>query len=152
MSDRGVPFRVRDLQNVDISIQPDGTIVSNGRRTLGDDFPEGARDNPDRLVVPIPVDPENDQFPKGPNDTFPIISSTGIGGEGCRVVDGGNTDDNGNTDPGNTDSRDDVIPDTVSDELLPNTGGVPVLEVVVMGLFCAASGLLFFRSSARRHL
>ena len=146
MSDRGVPFRVRDLQNVDISIQPDGTIVFNGRRTLEDDFPEGAKDNPDRLVVPIPVDPENDQFPEGPNDTFPIVSSTGIGGEGCRVVDGANAD------PGNTDSRDDVIPDTVSDEPLPNTGGVPVLGVVVLGLFCAASGLLFFRSSARRHL
>jgi hypothetical protein len=148
MSDRGVPFRVRDLQNVDISLQPDGTLVSNGRQTLGDDFPEGARDNPDRLIVPIPVDPENDNFPEGPNDTFPIESSTGIGGEGCRVV----ADDSGNTDPGNTDSSDDVIPDTVSDEPLPNTGGVPLLEVIVLGLFCAASGLLFFRSTARRHL
>jgi hypothetical protein len=32
------------------------------------------------------LDPENDQFPRGPNDTFPIISSTGSGGEGCRIV------------------------------------------------------------------
>ena len=48
--------------------------------------PEAVRDNPDKLIVPIPVDPENDQFPRGPNDTFPIISSTGIGGDGCRVV------------------------------------------------------------------
>jgi hypothetical protein len=88
MSDRGVPFRIRDGDNADITIEEDGTIVANGRETLGASFPEDQRDNPTRLIVPIPVDPENDQFPAAPNDTFPIISSTGVGGEGCRVVDG----------------------------------------------------------------
>ena len=86
MSDRGVPFRIRDGDNADITLESDGTIVANGRSTLGESFPEAARDNPDKLIVPIPVDPENDQFPRGPNDTFPILSSTGVGGEGCRVV------------------------------------------------------------------
>jgi hypothetical protein len=86
MSDRGVPFRIRDGDNADITLEQDGTIVANGRSTLGQSFPEAARDNPDKLIVPIPVDPENDVFPRGPNDTFPIISSTGIGGEGCHVV------------------------------------------------------------------
>jgi hypothetical protein len=86
MSDRGVPFRIRDGQNADITLEADGTIVANGRSTLGDSFPEAVRDNPDKLIVPIPVDPENDVFARGPNDTFPIISSTGIGGEGCHVV------------------------------------------------------------------
>src|SRR5215211_473498 len=86
MSDRGVPFRIRDSDNADITLEQDGTIVANGRSTLGQSFPEAARDNPDKLIVPIPVDPENDVFARGPNDTFPIISSTGIGGEGCHVV------------------------------------------------------------------
>src|SRR5215217_4798770 len=85
MSDRGVPFRIRDGDNADITLEPDGTIVANGMSTLGESFPEGVRENPDKLIVPIPVDPENDVFPRGPNDTFQIISSTGIGGEGCRV-------------------------------------------------------------------
>jgi hypothetical protein len=62
------------------------------RDSLG--VPEAVRDNSDKLIVPIPVDPENDQFPRSPNDTFPIISSTGIGGEGCRVV-GDNRDGGG---------------------------------------------------------
>jgi hypothetical protein len=98
MSDRGVPFRIRDGNNADITLEPDGTIVANGRSTLGQSFPEAVRDNPDKLIVPIPVDPENDVFPRGPNDTFPIISSTGIGGEGCRVV--GESTDGGSTTTG----------------------------------------------------
>src|SRR5215216_4886441 len=86
MSDRGVPFRIRDSDNADITLEQDGTIVANGRSTLVQSFPEAVRENPDKLIVPIPVDPENDVFPRGPNDTFPIISSTGISGDGCRVV------------------------------------------------------------------
>jgi hypothetical protein len=86
MSDRGVPFRIRDSDNADITLEQDGTIVANGRSTLGQSFPQAARENPEKLIVPIPVDPENDVFARGPNDTFPIISSTGIGGDGCHVV------------------------------------------------------------------
>ena len=95
MSDRGVPFRIRDGDNADITLEQDGTIVANGRSTLGQSFPQAARDNPNKLIVPIPVDPENDVFARGPNDTFPIISSTGIGGDGCHVV--GDSIDNGAT-------------------------------------------------------
>src|ERR671910_2903870 len=73
MSDRGVPFRIRDSDNADITLESDGTIVANGRSTLWPSFPESVRHNPDKLIVPIPVDPENDVFPRGPNDTFPII-------------------------------------------------------------------------------
>src|SRR5918999_101096 len=91
MSDRGVPFRIRDGDNADITLESDGTIVANGRSRLGESFPEALRENPDRLIVPIPVDPENDVFPRGPNETFPILSSTGVGGDGCRVV-GGSSD------------------------------------------------------------
>src|ERR671921_1605747 len=125
MSDRGVPFRIRDSDNADITLESDGTIVANGRNTLGQSFPEAVRENPDKLIVPIPVDPENDVFPRGPNDTFPILSSTGIGGEGCRVVgesraggDAGNVDGRASiseskTNAGDVNSKDGVIPDTM---------------------------------------
>jgi hypothetical protein len=36
---------------MDITIKPNGTIVANGRKTLGDDFPPGDRDNPTRIIV-----------------------------------------------------------------------------------------------------
>jgi hypothetical protein len=153
MSDRGVPFRIRDGENADITLEADGTIVANGRSTLGDSFPEGARENPDKLIVPIPVDPENDVFPRGPNDTFPIISSTGIGGEGCRAVDGGasagDTDDTASMDGGSADSKDGVISDTIPEsQVLPNTGGlsflVPAIAVVALLISGVAIGGLSF--------
>jgi hypothetical protein len=165
MSDRGVPFRIRDGDNADITLESDGTIVANGRSTLGESFPEAARDNPDKLIVPIPVDPENDQFPRGPNDTFPILSSTGVGGEGCRVV--GNSRDGGGGDAGQVDrgasiddtisnagdlnSKDGVIPDTISNNAVPNTGGMPMVGPVVSGLVFVGAGLLLFRSAVRRN-
>jgi hypothetical protein len=162
MSDRGVPFRIRDADNADITLEQDGTIVANGRSTLGESFPEAVRDNPDKLIVPIPVDPENDQFPRGPNDTFPIISSTGVGGDGCRVVgdstdgggDAGNVDrtasiDEGSTNAGDVNSKDSVIPDTMAESsVLPNTGGlsflVPAIAVVALLISGAAIGGLSF--------
>jgi LPXTG-motif cell wall-anchored protein len=150
MSDRGVPFRIRDGDNADITLQPDGTIVANGRETLGESFPEGQRDNPDKLISPIPVDPENDEFPRGPNDTFPIISSTGIDGEGCRVV-GESTSNAGSTNTGDTASRDGVISDTISDNPLPNTGGMSLLGPVISGLAFIGVGFLLFRSAMRRN-
>ena len=164
MSDRGVPFRIRDGDNADITLESDGTIVANGRSTLGESFPEAVRDNPDKLIVPIPVDPENDQFPRGPNDTFPILSSTGVGGEGCRVV--GNSRDGGGdagqvdrgasiddtiTNAGDLNSKDGVIPDTISNNAVPNTGGMPMLGPVVSGLVFVGVGLLLFRSAVRRN-
>jgi hypothetical protein len=161
MSDRGVPFRIRDGDNADITLESDGTIVANGRSTLGESFPEAVRDNPDKLIVPIPVDPENDVFPRGPNDTFPIISSTGVGGDGCRVV-GDSTDgggdaadrnasiDKGNINAGDVNSKDGVIPDTISEHQVPNTGGMPLLGPVVSGVAFIGVGLLLYRSAVRR--
>jgi hypothetical protein len=147
MSDRGVPFRIRDGDNADITLEADGTIVANGRSTLGQSFPEAVRENPDKLIVPIPVDPENDQFPRGPNDTFPIISSTGIGGEGCRVV--GESRDGGSANAGDVNSKDGVIPDTIPEsQVLPNTGGLsflmPAIAVVALLISGAAIGGLSF--------
>ena len=159
MSDRGVPFRIRDGDNADITLQSDGTIVANGRETLGESFPEGLRDNPDKLISPIPVDPENDQFPRGPNDTFPILSSTGIDGEGCRVV--GESRRRRRCRPGGPRcqhrfhhyehrrpaSREGVIPDTISDNALPNTGGMLCSAPYFLGSCSSASGSC---SSGRR--
>jgi len=165
MSDRGVPFRIRDRDNADITLQEDGTIVANGRETLGETFPERARDNPDKRIIPIPVDPENDEFKRGPNQTFPIISSTGVGGEGCRALTEGanangtnrttNLDDNGtnvaDTNAGDTSSREDVISDTKSKKPLPNTGGVPLLALAIAAFFCASGGFLILRSVIQRN-
>jgi hypothetical protein len=164
MSDRGVPFRVRDGENADIMLEPDGTIVANGRSTLGESFPEAVRENPDKLIVPIPVDPENDVFPRGPNDTFPIISSTGVGGEGCHVVgdsrDGGggvgNTDDTtsidkANTNAGAVNSKEGVIPDTMAESsVLPNTGGLSMLMPVGAMLALIITGSAIGLFSVRR--
>src|SRR5919112_819010 len=159
MSDRGVPFRMRDGDNADITLEADGTIVANGRSTLGKSFPEAVRDNPDKLIVPIPVDPENDVFPRGPNDTFPIISSTGIGGDGCHVVEdanANNTADNGSIDDASTNSGDvnskgDVVPDTISDKPLPNTGGVPLFALAISAIFFVGGSILLLRSTIRRN-
>ena len=164
MSDRGVPFRIRDADNADITLESDGTIVANGRSRLGESFPEAVRENPDKLIVPIPVDPENDVFPRGPNDTFPIISSTGVGGDGCRVVgdstdgggDAGNVDGDASIDDakknvGDVNSKDGVIPDTISEHQVPNTGGMPLLGPVVSGVAFIGVGLLLYRSAVRRN-
>lgn len=144
LSDQSVPFRIRDGDNVDITLQEDGTIVANGRETLGDSFPEGERDNPDRLIEPIPVDPENDQFPEAPNDTFPIISSTGIGGQGCRVIE--QSDDPGTEDVA---ADEDVIDDTIPDDPLPDTGGPPLLSVAILGFVLVAAGVSLIRGGRR---
>lgn len=124
------PFRLRDGDNVDFSINEDGTIVLNGRETLGETFPEGQRDNPNRVIIPIPVDPENFEPDDQPNDRFPIISSTGIGGEGCRVV-GASADAN----------PDDVIDDSIPDKNLPETSGLP-LSLTAGAFLLAVGGLL----------
>jgi hypothetical protein len=170
LSDRGVPFRIRDGDNADITMEEDGTIVASGIETLGESFPEDQRANPDRLIVPIPVDPENDQFPAAPNNIFPIISSTGVGGEGCRaLLDDGGGDGDGDTDDGgivdddgsgggagadDADPRDGVIKGTIpdKDEVLPNTGGVPlVLGLAVLGLALVGVGFSALRLAIRRN-
>jgi LPXTG-motif cell wall-anchored protein len=153
LSDQGVPGRITDGQNVDITLKSDGTLVSNGRVELGDFFTTDPRQNPsDRVIVPIPVDPENDQFPREPNDTFPIISSTGIEGEGCHVLEPNNTgntgSNNGMDNSGNTNSGGSVIPGTTSDGPLPNTGGVPLYVAIIAGLILAGSGVLLYSRSA----
>jgi hypothetical protein len=106
-------------------LEPDGTIVANGRSTLGQSFPQAVRDNPDKLIVPIPVDPENDVFPRGPNDTFPIISSTGIGGDGCRVV--GESIDDGSTNAGDVSTGAATTGDTTT-----ATGDAAIQENVII--------------------
>jgi hypothetical protein len=140
LSDQGEPFRLIDGENVDITIGQDGTIVANGRKTLGPlatAFNGGEEDNPTRRILPIPV--EQGDTPGGSvNDTFPIISSTGIDGNGCRVVETSDTNQNNpsTNQPGGNGEQSQVIDDTISDNQLPNTGGpsLPGLAVIALGL------------------
>jgi hypothetical protein len=140
LSDQGEPFRLIDGENVDIPIGQDGTIVANGRKTLGPlatAFNGGEEDNPTRRILPIPV--EQGDTPGGSvNDTFPIISSTGIDGNGCRVVETSDTNQNNpsTNQPGGNGEQSQVIDDTISDNQLPNTGGpsLPGLAVIALGL------------------
>jgi len=147
LSDGGEPFRLRDGDNVDITLQQDGTIVANGRKTLGDTFPQNMRDNPTRRIWPIPV---RGSSPGGSvNDTFPIVSSTGIGGEGCQAVEASNDSvDRTDVVSNNSDNGKDVVKGTVPDKPLPKTGGPAILAPVVALLL--ASGLLGFAFSRRR--
>ena len=46
--------------------------------------------------------------------------------------------------------EDDVIPDTVSDEPLPNTGGGPLLGLAVFGLICIFAAFALLRPVIRR--
>ncbi len=155
LDDRGTPFRLRDGENVDISIKEDGTIIANGREMVGEE------ENPTRIIIPIPVkqgDTPGDQ----PNDKYGIISSTGIGGEGCQVVgdsaeapDAANEDDTTvaptAADRAAADRKNEVVPGTVPNKPLPNTGGLPVSVVVMSGLGLIAAGLAgLLRVSRRR--
>jgi LPXTG-motif cell wall-anchored protein len=47
-------------------------------------------------------------------------------------------------------SKNGVIPDTISNNAVPNTGGMPMLGSVVSGLAFIGVGLLLFRSAVRR--
>lgn len=62
--------------------------------------------------------------------------------------------DDGNADgaeiTGATDTEEDVIVETISENSLPNTGGVPLSGSVVSGTFLVGAGLLLLRSTIRR--
>ena len=52
---------------------------------------------------------------------------------------------------GDVNSKDGVIPDTISENPVPNTGGMPLLGPVVSRLAFIGVGLLLFRSAVRRN-
>lgn len=47
--------------------------------------------------------------------------------------------------------EDDIIDNTVSDEPLPNTGGVPLLGLAVFGFICVSAGFVLLRPVIRRN-
>ena len=56
-----------------------------------------------------------------------------------------NPDDNG------TDNPDDVVDNTTSDKPLPNTGGVPLLGLGVLGSICVFTAFALLRPVIRRN-
>lgn len=138
LSDQGTPFRLIDGQNVDITIRDDSTVVASGREELGNLFPVADRDNPTRIIVPIPVEAGNDNFSETPNDTFPIISSTGISGEGCTTT-------------GRSDNPDDVVPGTTPNQTLADTGGMPLTPVIpALGVMLSGAGWMLWTRLRRQ--
>lgn len=146
LDDQGEPFRIRDGDNVDFTIRQDGTIVANGRERLGATFPPALRNNPKRVIVRIPVE-KGQTFSRKPNQTFPVVSSTGIGGKGCRPA-GAGQEDAGSSNV--SDPRDDVVRDTIPNRPLPNTGGTlavgtALLGLASLGIGCSAVGFAAWR-------
>ena len=104
-------------------------------------FNRGESENPTRRIIAIPV--KQGDTPGGSvNDTFPIISSTGIDGKGCRVVETSATNQNdpSTNQPDDGRERSQVIIDTISDEPLPPTGGPPLLGLAIISLGLFVSG------------
>jgi hypothetical protein len=70
--------------------------------------------------------------------------------------DAGNVDrrasiDDAKTNVGDVNSKEGVIPDTISEDQVPNTGGMLLLGPVVSGVAFIGVGLLLFRSAVRRN-
>jgi LPXTG-motif cell wall-anchored protein len=71
------------------------------------------------------------------------------GGGDAGSVDGDASIDDAKTNVGDVNSEDGVIPDTISEHQVPNTGGMSMLGPVVSGLAFIGVGLLLFRSAVR---
>lgn len=121
LDNQGVPGRFIDGQNGDITVDEDGvTIIGQG---------------PENVVEPFLVEEEDEGVELPPNDNFTVVSTTGIGGDGCsEAADLDTTPD--------TDTTDDV--DTNDD--LPNTGGgnLPADTRTVLAFVFSGFGLLAF--------
>lgn len=143
LDDQGEPFRVINGVDVDITVDDEGVTI-NGRETI-----EGTvngveinEPNPDQIISGFEVEQDDTPEDLSINDMFPVVSTTGIGGEGCaEVADLDTTPD--------TDTTDDV--DTGDD--LPNTGGGPAdtstaLLFVVSGFALLAMRIVKLRRGA----
>ena len=135
LDDQGEPFRVINGVDVDITVDDEGVTI-NGRETIegtvnGTEINEP---NPDQLIFGFEVEQDDTPEDLSINDMFPVVSTTGIGGEGCsEVADLDTTPD--------TDTTDDV--DTGDD--LPNTGGGPADTSTALLFVISGFGLLALR-------
>ena len=135
IDDQGVPGRFIDGENADITVDEDGVTINGGTGENG-------------LLEPLLVDEDDAGEDPGINDTFTVVSTTGIGGEGCQPVETQDDDgDNNGEDMSGDDNDangDDVIDDTIPDKDLPNTGGEVAAEAYEAnaGVFAGAGALI----------
>jgi hypothetical protein len=73
------------------------------------------------------------------------------GGGDAGNVDGDASIDDAKKNVGDVNSKDGVIPDTISEHQVPNTGGMQLLGPVVSGVAFIGVGLLLYRSAVRRN-
>lgn len=130
IDDQGVPGRFIDGENADITMDESGVTITGGT-------------GPNELLEPFLVEQEDAGADLPPNDTFTVVSTTGIGGEGCKAT--AASDD---ADDGDTSDPDDVVPGTDPGGNLADTGG-PLFGFMVAGLILTGGGLLL-RSTMRR--
>jgi len=119
---------------------PEGAELDNAEITVDEGQVVIRGQGPGNVVEPFFVEGQAQPGEIFVQETFEVISSTGIGGEGCRAAQA--------SDDGNPTNQDDVVPGTDPGGDLADTGG-PLFGFMVAGLLLTGGGLLL-RSTMRR--
>lgn len=138
---------------------PDGDDLDNAEITVDEDQVVIRGQGPGNVVEPFFVEGQGQAGGIFVQDTFDVISSTGIGGEGCRAIQATeNTNENTNTDtnPTTNDTTNDTGNDAVNqidwDKPLPDTGGernVSSTRELTLLTFAVLLGLTGWRIAVR---
>lgn len=129
---------------------PEGAELDNAEITVDEGQVVIRGQGPGNVVQPFFVEGQAQPGDIFVQDTFEVISSTGIGGEGCRALQTSDGPNDGSNDP-----QDAVVDEIDRDDPLPDTGGselrVPSLEAALLA-FSVLLGLAGWRLAARARL